>query len=55
MNLEKVNQWLTLLASIGVLVGIVFLAIEMRNSSDAVTAQMRDSIAGDTSDGTEKS
>ncbi len=45
MNLNKVNQWLTLLANIGVLVGIFFLAIEMRHSGDAVTAQMQDSIA----------
>ncbi len=45
MNLDKVNQRLALLANIGVLLGIVFLAIEIRNSSDAVTAQIRDSIA----------
>jgi len=45
MNLDIVNRWLTLLANIGVLLGIVFLAIEMRNSSDAITAQVRDSIA----------
>ena len=45
MNLNKVNQWITLLANIGVLAGIVFLAIEIRQSGDAVTAQMQDSIA----------
>ncbi len=45
MNLNKVNHWLTLLANIGVLAGIVFLAIEIRQSGDAVTAQMQDSIA----------
>ncbi len=45
MNLSKVNQWLTLLANIGVLAGIIFLAIEIRQSGDAVTAQMQDSIA----------
>ena len=45
MNLNKVNQWLTLLANIGVLAGIVFLAIEIRQSGDAVTTQMQDSIA----------
>ncbi len=45
MNLSKVNQWLTLLGNIGVLAGIVFLAIEIRQSGDAVTAQMQDSIA----------
>ena len=45
MNLDKVNQRLTLLANIGVLLGIVFIAVEMRNSSNAVAAQTRDSIA----------
>ncbi len=45
MNLDKVNQRLALLANIGVLLGIVFLAIEIRQSGDAVTAQIQDSIA----------
>ncbi len=45
MNLDKVNQWLTLLANVGVLVGIVFLAVELRNSSSAISAQTQDSIA----------
>jgi hypothetical protein len=45
MNLDKINQWITLLANVGVLIGIVFLALEMRHSSNAVTAQTQDSIA----------
>ena len=45
MDLEKVNQWLTLIASVGVLIGIAFLAIELRHSSNAISAQTQDSIA----------
>ena len=45
MNSEKLNSWLGVLANIGVLVGIVFLAIEVRHSSNAVSAQMADSVA----------
>jgi hypothetical protein len=32
MNLDKLNQWLTLLANFGVVAGIVFLAIEIRQN-----------------------
>ncbi len=45
MSLDKVNRWLTLLANVGVLAGIVFLALEMRHSSNAINAQTYDSIA----------
>ncbi len=45
MNAEKLNSWLGVLANIGVLVGIIFLAIEVRHSSNAVNAQMADSVA----------
>lgn len=30
MELQKFNQWLTLLANLGVIAGIVFLAVELR-------------------------
>lgn len=33
MNIEKLNQWLTLFANLGVLAGIVFLALEIRQSN----------------------
>ena len=33
MNFEKLNQWTTLIANIGVVVGIVFLAIELRSNT----------------------
>ena len=45
MNLDKVNKWLTLSANVGVLVGIVFLAAELRHNSSAISAQTQDSIA----------
>ena len=45
MNTEKLNSWLGVLGNIGILIGIVFLAIEVRHSSNAVNAQMADSIA----------
>ncbi len=34
MNAEKLNSWLGVLANIGVLVGIVFLAFEIRQSTE---------------------
>ena len=45
MNAEKLNSWLGVFANIGVLVGIIFLAMEVRHSSIAVNAQMADSVA----------
>ncbi len=36
MNAEKLNSWLGVLANFGVLVGIVFLALEVRQTRDAV-------------------
>ena len=33
MNFDKINQWLTLLANIGVVVGIIFLALEIRTNT----------------------
>ena len=33
MNLEKANQWLSLLANVGVVLGIVFLAFEIRTNT----------------------
>ncbi|HKJ17096.1 MAG TPA: hypothetical protein VJ984_07100 [Xanthomonadales bacterium] len=33
MNLDKLNQWLTLLANLGVLVGLVFLIVELNQSN----------------------
>lgn len=36
MNLEQVNEWLTLVANIGVVVGIVFVGYQIRLTTDAV-------------------
>ena len=36
MNLEKLNQWLATIANLGVLVGIIFLAIEIQQNTNAV-------------------
>ena len=36
MNIEKLNHWLTLLANVGVIAGIVFPAVEIRTATTAV-------------------
>ena len=33
MNLDKVNRWLSLSANLGVLIGIMFLSVEIRQSN----------------------
>ncbi len=38
MNFENTNRWLTLIANIGVLIGIAFLVIEVRQNTTALTA-----------------
>jgi len=38
---DRVTRWLTLGANIGVIVGIIFLVIEMRQNSAIATAQVR--------------
>jgi hypothetical protein len=32
MNLDNLNKWLTLLANLGVMAGVIFLAIEVRQN-----------------------
>ena len=47
MNSEKINQRLTLAANVGVLIGVIFLALEVRHASDMAQAQMADAaVAG---------
>lgn len=41
MDSDRAARWLTLGANIGVIVGIVFLVIEMRQNSAIATAQVR--------------
>jgi hypothetical protein len=45
MKADKVNPWLTLIANVGVIAGIFFLAIEIRQNSDAIRAQTRAQLA----------
>jgi hypothetical protein len=42
--MDKLNQWMTLAVNVGVLIGIIFLAYEIRQNTDAVHAQTREAI-----------
>ncbi|HAJ76756.1 MAG TPA: hypothetical protein DCM64_09910 [Gammaproteobacteria bacterium] len=44
MNVDKVNQWLTLAGNVGVIAGIVFLALEIRQNTSMMQSQTRDSM-----------
>jgi hypothetical protein len=39
MNLDSLNKWLTLTANIGVVVGLLFLIVEVRQNTTALNAQ----------------
>jgi hypothetical protein len=39
MNLDKINHWASLLANIGVIAGIVFLGLELRQNNSLLAAQ----------------
>ena len=39
VTVEKLNQWLTLLANVGVLAGIVFLAVELQQNTQELKLQ----------------
>lgn len=41
MKLDSLNKWLTLLANFGVVLGIIFLAVEVSQNNDALEAQSR--------------
>ena len=41
MDSDKINRWLTLGANLGVVVGILFLAIELRQNNENLAAQQR--------------
>jgi hypothetical protein len=43
--LDRLNQWLTLIANLGVVAGIVFLGIEIQQTGDAINAQTYQSRA----------
>jgi len=42
--MSKLERWLTLVANLSVVAGIVFLAAEMRQNTEAIQAQTRDSL-----------
>lgn len=44
MNLEKTNHWLALAANFGVLAGVLFLAVEMQQNTNAINAQSQQAI-----------
>ena len=44
MNLDSLNKWLMLAANIGVLAGIVFLGLEIRQNSDALISASRQGL-----------
>ena len=47
MDTDRLNRWLTLVANLGVIVGIVILAIEIRQNTATQELQMRmDRISG---------
>ena len=50
MNLDKLNQWLTLLANFGVIAGIVFLAIQVNQNNQMMKSQTRSEISRSISD-----
>jgi hypothetical protein len=41
LDADTLNQWLTLVANVGVLAGIIFLAVEVRQNSRNLAAQVR--------------
>jgi len=44
MQLDDLNKWLTLAANVGVLAGIIFLAIELQQNTNMMQAQTRQAI-----------
>jgi len=47
MDADGLNKWLTLVANISVVAGIVFLALEVRQNSDALKANTYQSMAAE--------
>ena len=45
MNNEKLNKWLSVIANFGVLAGILFLAVEIRQNTETTRAQITQSRA----------
>jgi len=47
LKVERLNQWLTLLANLGVIAGIVFLALELQQNTEMIRAQSRADMSRD--------
>ena len=45
MNTEALNRWLTLAANLGVIAGLVFVALEIRTNTDSNEIAIRASVA----------
>jgi len=41
MKVDQINRWLTLLANVGVIAGILFLALELQQNNELLAAQAR--------------
>ena len=41
MNMDKLNQWLMLGANLGVILGIIFLALEVQQNNNLIATQNR--------------
>jgi hypothetical protein len=41
MNMNKLNQWLTLAANLGVIAGILFVAVEIQQNNELLEAEAR--------------
>ena len=46
MNLDNLNRWLTVGANLGVLIGIIFLIVEVQQNNLIARSQIRMDIAG---------
>ncbi len=44
MKIDNLNKWLTLLGNLGVILGIIFLAMEIQQNTNMMQAQTRDAI-----------
>ena len=47
MKNENLHRWLTLAANLGVLVGIILVAVELRQNLTAVRAQTRHEVSAE--------
>lgn len=45
MNTDNINRWLTLCANIGVVIGIIFLALELQQNNELMESQAQETQA----------